>query len=83
MPLSSKDAVVSPLPLSVTYNSYTGEAIVRFKLNQNSSGDAKIDPQHLVFTFNGKDASGQTMDQTANAIDGYASAPFGSIDLLA
>jgi len=83
MPLSSTDAVVSSLPLSVTYNSYTGEAIVRFKLNQNSSGDAKIDPKHLVFTFNGKDASGQTMDQTANAIDGYASAPFGSIDLLA
>jgi Flp pilus assembly protein TadD len=83
MPLSSKDAVVSPLPLSVTYNSYTGEAIVRFKLNQNSNGDAKIDPKHLVFTFNGKDASGQTMDQTANSIDGYASAPFGSIDLLA
>jgi Tfp pilus assembly protein PilF len=83
MPLSSKDAVVSPLPLSVTYNSYTGEAIVRFKLNQNSTADAKIDPKHLVFTFNGKDSSGQTMDQTANAIDGYASAPFGSVDLLA
>lgn len=83
MPLSSKDAVVSTLPLSVTYNSYSGEAIVRFKLNQNSTGDAKIDPKHLVFTFNGKDASGQTMDQTANAIDGYASAAFGSIDILA
>ena len=83
MPLSSKDAIVAPMPISVTYNSYSGEAVVTFRLNQNSNGDAIIDPKHLVFTFNGEDASGQSMDQTANAIDGYAAAPFGTIDMLA
>lgn len=83
MPLSSNDARIASTPLSVTYNSYSGEAIVRFRLNQNSAGDAIIDPKHLVFTFNGEDASGQTMDQTANSIDGYASAPFGYIDTVA
>jgi Flp pilus assembly protein TadD len=83
MPLSGKDAVISPIPISVSYDSSTGEAVVKFRLNQNSAGDAKIDPKHLVFTFKGKDASGQTIDQTANSIDGYASAPFGSVNLLA
>ncbi len=83
MPISSKDARIPPMPVSVTYDATKREAIVKLRLNQNSSGDAKIDPNHIVFTFNGKDASGQSMDQTANAIDGYANAPFGSIDTLA
>lgn len=83
LPISSTDAVLSPMPESVTYDSTTGEAFVSFRLKQNSSGNAKIDPQHLVFTFYGEDTSGQTMDLTANSIDGYASAPFGSVDTIA
>ena len=83
MPLSDSDAVLSSLPESVSYDSESGVAFVSFRLNQNSSGTALIDPKHVVFTFYGKDASGQTMDLTANAIDGYASTPFGSIDTLA
>lgn len=82
MPLSDSDAVLSSLPESVSYDSDSGVAFVSFRLNQNSSGTALIDPKHVVFTFYGKDASGQTMDLTANAIDGYASTPFGSIDTL-
>ena len=82
MPLSASDAVLSPLPESVSYDSVSGVAFVSFRLNQNSSGTALIDPKHIVFTFYGEDASGQTMDLTANAIDGYASTPFGSIDTL-
>ena len=76
MPLSSKDAQILPTPLSVTYNTLKNEATVNFQLSQNSNGDAVIDPSHIVFTFNGKDAQGRTMDQTANAVDGAHSAPF-------
>ncbi len=83
LPISSSDAVLPPTPESVTYDSSTGEAFVSFRLKQNSSGNAKIDPKHLVFTFYGEDAYGQTMDLTANSIDGYASDPFGSIDTIA
>lgn len=83
MPLSDSDAELSSLPESVSYDSTSGVAFVSFRLNQNSSGTALIDPKHLVFSFYGKDASGQTMDMTANSIDGYASAPFGSIDTVA
>lgn len=82
LPISSSDAYIPPTPESVSYDSTTGEATVSFRLSQNSNGDAKIDPMHLVFTFYGEDAYGQTMDLTANAIDGYASAPFGSVDTL-
>jgi Flp pilus assembly protein TadD len=83
MPVSSKDAKIPSMPVSVIYNASKQEAYVTFRLYQNSSGDAKIDPKHLVFTFNGKDSTGQSMDQTANAIDGYASTAFGTLDTLA
>ena len=74
MPVSGTEAAVTPTPVSVTYNTETYEATVSFQLNQNSAGNATIDPSHLVFTFNGKDAQGQSMDKKANSIDGSASA---------
>jgi tetratricopeptide (TPR) repeat protein len=76
MPQSSQDAAIPATPLSVTYNSLTNEATVNFQLSQNADGNALIDPSHIVFTFNGKDAQGRTMDQTANSVDGANSAPF-------
>jgi len=83
MPKSSKDASIPAMPISVTYDSTKNEATVKFQLSQNSNGNALIDTRHVVFTFNGKDAAGQTMDQTANSIDGNASAGFGSVDTFA
>ena len=76
MPASSKDAKIPSAPFSVTYNTITQEATVNFQLNQNANGNAVIDPSHLVFTFNGKDAQGRTMDQSSNSVDGAHSAPF-------
>jgi tetratricopeptide (TPR) repeat protein len=83
MPLSGKDAKIPAIPVSVTYDSTSNEATVTFQLSQNSAGNAVIDPRHIVFTFNGKDAAGQTMDQTANSIDGNASTGFGSVNYFA
>lgn len=81
MAVTSNEAQLSYVPLSVSYDTTTYEATVQFRLAQNSSGTAKIDPKHIVFTFNGKDIYGQTMDLTANAIDGYSSdEAFGSVD---
>lgn len=76
MPVSSKDANILSTPASITYNSLTQEATISFRLNQNSNGDAVIDPSHIVFTFNGKDAKGRTMDKSADSIDGATSTPF-------
>ncbi len=83
MPISSKDAAIPSTPISVIYNSITKEATVSFMLKQNSTGDAVIDPSHLVFTFNGKDSAGQSIDPNANSIDGNATAAFGSVDTFA
>jgi tetratricopeptide (TPR) repeat protein len=82
MPLSRTEANIPAMPESVIYDSTTGEATVNFRLSQNSSGTATIDPMHLVFTFNGTDSLGQSMDMTANAIDGSATDPFGSFDMI-
>jgi len=76
LPQTSNDATLPTTPSSVTYNALTNEATVTFQLSQNADGTAVIDPSHLVFTFNGKDASGRSMDTTASSIDGANSAPF-------
>ena len=76
MPLNSKDVVLPSRPESIFYNSMTGEATIRFRLNQNSNGDAVIDPKHVTFAFNGKDASGRKMDVNANEINGYSVTAF-------
>ena len=83
MPLSSTDTPILPTPVSVTYDSVSKEATVNFQVSQNSKGNATIDPQHIVFTFNGVDTAGQSMDQTANATDGAAISAFGSVNTFA
>lgn len=89
IPLSSKDAAIPPIPVSVTYDPTTYEAIVSFRLTQNSEGTATIDPKHVVFTFSGKSATGKYMDPNANSIDGQTSTiegdtvGFSSIDYYA
>ncbi len=76
MPLSSKEVAIPANPESVRYNSLTQEAEITFRLAQNATGDAIIDPSHLSFKFSGKDASGKEMDQTANEITGESIVPF-------
>lgn len=76
LPLSDKDVELPGKPESVIYNAMTGEATITFRLKQNATGDAVIDPSHIVFKFNGKDSSGRVMDTNANEIDGYSGTAF-------
>lgn len=76
MPQGAKDAAIPVAPLSVVYNAFTQEATISFRLKQNSAGNATIDPKHIVFKFNGKDANGKDMDITADQINGYSLTPF-------
>jgi len=76
MPVSSQEVSIPKFPLSVTYNDLTQEATIKFRLSQNADGTATIDPQHLVFSFRGKDASGRTMDPGGDEYDGYALGSF-------
>lgn len=76
VPTSANEVAIPRTPLSVTYNAYTGEAMVSFMLNQNATSDATIDPGHLVFKFTGKDADGRAMDTSGDEIDGKAGSGF-------
>jgi tetratricopeptide (TPR) repeat protein len=66
------EANIAPTPLSVVYNSYTKQATITFNVSQNSTGDATIDPSHIVFKFSGKDAFGRSMDKSGDQIDSFA-----------
>ena len=76
IPLTSREATIPPIPLSVSYDPSTLQATISFRVSQNSNGDALIDPKHLVFTFKGKDAAGRAMDSSADQIDGYSGTSF-------
>lgn len=76
MPLGSNEAILPANPEFVRYNSLTKEAEVTFRLSQNTAGNAQIDPSHIKFQFNGKDAAGREMDQFANEVTGDTVIPF-------
>lgn len=77
LPLNqSNEAIISPVPKSVTYDANTYQATVTFSIAQNPYGTAVIDPSHLVFKFSGKDMDGKSMDPTADQYDGFAGGMF-------
>lgn len=69
---TSAEAVISSKPLWVTYDNQTNTATVRFRISQNSHGDATIDPAHIVFKFQGMDAYGRAMDAEADEYSGFS-----------
>ena len=72
LPVTSSEATISYVPLSVTYNAKTSTASVVFSINQNSDANATIDPSHIIFKFSGKDASGNSMDRSADQCSGIS-----------
>lgn len=68
----STEVQIAQRPLSVVYNPTTMQATVTFTVNQNSTGDATIDPKHLVFQFSGQDSYGRSMNTASDEIDGYS-----------
>ena len=72
----SQDVNISPLPLSVTYDSSAQTATVYFRITQNAAGNGLIDPSHWVFQFSGKDVYGRKMDPIGDQYDGHRISPF-------
>jgi Flp pilus assembly protein TadD len=66
------EAAILPIPVSVAYNAQTNTATVQFRIAQNASASATIDPAHLVFKFYGMDAYGKAMDQSADEYSGFS-----------
>lgn len=69
---SVKEAVILPKPAYVTYDKEMNTATVRFRVSQNATADATIDPNHIVFKFSGVDAYGKAMDTSANEYSGFS-----------
>ncbi len=67
-----REVTIPTTPTFVGFNPETGQANVTFTVKQNATGDATIDPSHLIFKFSGKDAAGRQMDTAADQIDGSA-----------
>jgi tetratricopeptide (TPR) repeat protein len=70
MSIPSTEASIGAIPVSVIYDPESFSADVTFKVAQNATGDATIDPSHIMFRFDGKDAYGKAMDLTADEYSG-------------
>ncbi len=72
--LGTPDTEVNPplYPTSVYYDEKKMSAVVRFTLTQNENADGTIDPSHIVFSFNGKDADGNAMDTEYDQFMGFS-----------
>jgi Flp pilus assembly protein TadD len=70
MSIPSSEASIGAVPAAVLYDPEEFSADVTFKLAQNATKDATIDPSHIMFRFNGKDAYGKAMDLTADEYSG-------------
>jgi cytochrome c-type biogenesis protein CcmH/NrfG len=70
--IPSTETSIGAIPVSVIYESDEYSADVTFKVAQNVTGDATIDPSHIVFSFYGMDAYGKAMNLTADEYSGIS-----------
>ena len=66
------EAVILPIPVGVTYSADSNTATVQFRVSQNATGSATLDPAHLVFKFSGVDAYRHAMDKSADEYSGFS-----------
>jgi tetratricopeptide (TPR) repeat protein len=71
-PLPSTEVMLPYNPSGVVYDPKAMTATLFFQVTQNSSGNGTIDPSHIQFSFNGKDANGLTMDPKADQYTGFS-----------
>jgi len=70
--VSSKEAKIASTPAFVTYDTENNAATVYFRISQNATADATIDPGHIVFKFSGVDAYDKVMDSSADEYSGFS-----------
>jgi tetratricopeptide (TPR) repeat protein len=70
--VKNTEAHLPSIPESVTYNPDTLTATVRFRISQNSAGNATIDTSHILFKFSGVDAYKNTLNSSADEYSGMS-----------
>ena len=71
-PVPDTEITLSPLPKHVYYDAANLTATVYFTIQQNEAGDGTIDPSHIEFKFNGKDAYGYKMNPKYDQFMGFS-----------
>ena len=69
---ASTEISLPAFPNYALYDSETGVATVSFTVRQNETADGTIDPNHIVFKFNGKDTYGIKMDVDHDEFSGWS-----------
>ncbi|MDP2430868.1 MAG: tetratricopeptide repeat protein [Pseudomonadota bacterium] len=72
MTLPGTEVTLPSTPLAVYYSQSELTATVLFKISQNATANGTLDPSHINFTFNGRDAVGLSMDQSADMYSGFS-----------
>jgi tetratricopeptide (TPR) repeat protein len=65
------EASILPNPINIIYDGATDIATIKFRIAQNATSNATIDPNHIVFKFSGQDAYGKAMDLSADEYSGF------------
>jgi TolA-binding protein len=65
------EITLPPFPDYVIYNAKEMTATLAFTVSQNETADGTIDPSHIVFKFDGKDAEGIAMDANYDEYSGF------------
>jgi hypothetical protein len=72
LPVPETEVLPPPVPVNVYYDAEEMTATVYFKIQQNSTADGTIDPSHIEFRFNGKDAFGLKMNPDFDQFTGFS-----------
>jgi tetratricopeptide (TPR) repeat protein len=72
LPVPETEVKPLPIPVNVYYDAEEITATVYFKIQQNATADGTIDPSHIEFRFNGKDAFGLKMNPDFDQFTGFS-----------
>ena len=72
LPIPETEITLHAFPDHVLYDPLTRIATVAFTVRQNDTVDGTIDPNHIVFKFNGGDVYGIKMDEDHDEFSGWS-----------
>jgi TolA-binding protein len=72
MAIPSTEITLPAFPDYALYDAETGIATIGFTVRQNDTADGTIDPNHIVFKFNGQDAYGIDIDKDHDEFSGWS-----------
>jgi tetratricopeptide (TPR) repeat protein len=70
--ISSTETQLPFIPDYVVYDAKNLTATIFFRVYQNESADATIDPSHIEFRYKGKDSYGLSMDPARDQFTGFS-----------